>query len=85
MSDLHYKPNRTKLFAGKCIDGPCEGEWHESDDASFMVYYVAPMGRVLDSNDIDSIGGYGNHYFYKWLHGYRAWAWMQPYSLKGGK
>jgi hypothetical protein len=30
---MNFKPQRTKFFCGRAIDGPFEGDWIESDSA----------------------------------------------------
>lgn len=65
----------TKLFAGRVIDGPLEGEWIESDDAHFYGY-LNPTVFVTPNQPMEC-----DHLMltvYVWLNGYRAWAWMQP-------
>jgi hypothetical protein len=75
MSDIHFKVPQHKYFAGRIIDGPCEGEWHESDNAYFQVWRRPSIPLTLEQMD-DPV--HMEFYTYKWLHGYRAWAWVQP-------
>lgn len=73
MTDFFTKPDH-KNFAGRVIDGPFEGEWIESDSPYFggqfsrktySLYTGWPAGIEID------------RVIYKWLPGYRAWAWWQ--------
>lgn len=66
-------------FAGWVLDGPCEGDWIEKDGPYFEVYHKRPLpGVVAYSADPPSASFEIDSVLYKWLHGYRAWAWVQP-------
>lgn len=74
----HYKPQRTKMFCGRCLDGPLEGDWIEEDSLWFDCMIQQRIGPVsygpdngLSSIEIDRV-------FYAFLRSYRAWVWMQP-------
>jgi hypothetical protein len=74
----HIKQSRSNWFCGPVIDGPFAGDWIDHDSPFYEGYFqqqlthVASYGTALPSAvEIDRC-------FYKWLHGYRAWAWIQP-------
>jgi hypothetical protein len=76
---MHFKPQRTKLFCGRVIDGPFEGDWIENDSP----YCEGQFCRRLPdapaySGDLPRASIEIDRVIYKWLSSYRAWAWMQP-------
>ena len=74
MTDLFYRPHH-KPFSGRVIDGPFEGEWIESESPFFMGEYQEPLFALYTGWPA---GLQLNRALYKWIMGYRAWAWVQP-------
>lgn len=83
---MHFRQCHRKYFAGRVLDGPHEGDWVEQDEAYFEAYYQRPLAAVVAySADLPSASFEIDRVFYKWLHGYRAWAWVQPMACAGRK
>lgn len=67
------KPVR-KMFSGRVLDGPFEGEFIEHDSPYFAGHYTRPISALYTGL---SAGFEIDHAVYKWLPSYRAWAWWQ--------
>jgi hypothetical protein len=77
---MHFRQSHKKYFAGRVLDGPHEGDWIEEDEPFFEAYWqrqLCPVPIAL-SLDIPNAGFEIDRAYYRWLHGYRAWAWVQP-------
>jgi hypothetical protein len=80
----HFRHGYRKPYAGRVLDGPHEGDWVEQDDPFFQAYYQRPLAGVFAySADPPSAVAEVDRALYRWLHGYRAWAWVQPSAHKG--
>jgi hypothetical protein len=65
-----------KHYSGRVLDGPFEGDWIAEDVPYFQGAYqqsVQPVQQYDPMHEIEAPIVY-----YKWLHGYGAWAWIQP-------
>jgi len=76
---MHFRQHQRKQFAGRVLDGPYEGDWVEEDVSYFEAYHKRPLVGVYAYDDeLASATFEVDRVFYKWLHGYGAWAWIQP-------
>lgn len=71
---VHFK-HRKKLYCGRVIDGPFEGDWIEEDAPYFLGQVVEPTRSY--SYSLPSNGAEVKQYIYKWTSSYRAWVWVQ--------
>lgn len=76
---MHFRQSHKKRYAGRVLDGPHEGDWIEEDEPFFEAYWQRQLRPVpISSIDIPSAVVEVDRAYYRWLHGYRAWAWVQP-------
>jgi hypothetical protein len=67
------------MFCGRVLDGPFEGDWIEEDEPYFVGHLQQQLGAVTSYGaDIPPVEFEIDRAYYQWLHGYGAWAWMQP-------
>jgi hypothetical protein len=71
----HTQPKH--FYSGRVIDGPFEGHWVEEDEPFFQGTFTRRLevvsGEVPSQASIEV-----DRCHYRWLLGYRAWAWVQP-------
>lgn len=80
---MRYRLSHKKEYAGRVLDGPFEGDWIEEDEPYFQGTFTRRIGPVMAySAELASAGMCVDRCCYLWLHGYRAWAWVQPLSWK---
>jgi hypothetical protein len=74
MTSEHMKRIRDEPYYGRVIDGPFEGEWIGSDTPHFVGHFQQQLYALYTGWDA---GIEVSHVIYRWLPGYRAWAWWQ--------
>lgn len=75
---MHFRAHGQEQFAGRVLDGPHEGDWVEQESPWFEAYHAQPVRVVASFDELPSTSYELDRVLYKWLHGYRAWAWVQP-------
>jgi len=75
---MHFRQGHKKHYAGRVLDGPHEGDWIEEDEPFFEAYWQRQLQPAPISVDIPSVAIEVDRAYYRWLHYYRAWAWVQP-------
>lgn len=80
-----FRMSSKQRFYGRVIDGPFEGQSIENDEPFFEAIFVSriPGVAAYTGHEIPSASIQTDRVLYKWLHGYRAWAWVQPVKWKG--
>jgi hypothetical protein len=75
---MHFRQSHKKYFSGRVLDGPHEGDWVEEDEPFFEAYWQRQLRPAPISVSIPGVTVEVDRAYYRWLHGYRAWAWVQP-------
>ena len=78
MSANHIRQQRNCYFSGPVLDGPFEGDWMDADGEYNEVYWQRNLIPAVYSytGDLPSASFELERALYKWLHGYRAWAFI---------
>lgn len=81
---MHHKSPHRKAYAGRVLDGPFEGDWIEGDEPYFQGTFTRRLRPVTTygGEQLASAEACLDQCYYRWLDGYRAWAWVQPLTLR---
>lgn len=76
----HQRRPRSAMFSGPVIDGPFAGDWISYDAPFYEALFLHHRIGVFSYSDLSPNSGIEvDRAFYKWIHGYGAWAHVQPY------